>query len=580
MKAIMLVTSCCFGVGGGLRAQSPPVPPAPDHPRLQGAELLREADQQSPDPLISPVQRIDRQRVDSGDGLNADDIASIDGANRDLGNPLQNAAGQKLRRRFAAAYGDGVSSMAGIGRPSARQVSNIVHAQTQLIANDRNASDFLWQWGQFIDHDIDLTDGADPAELASIAVPSGDVWFDPAASGIVTITMNRSLYDAGTGLGAGNPRQQLNEITGWLDASMVYGSDATRAAALRTFSAGRLATSTGNLLPFNSGGLSNAGGSSDQLYLAGDVRANEQIALTAMHTLFVREHNWWADRIRSEQPGLSDEQIYQRARSMVSAEIQAITYREFLPLLLGDRALPPYRGYNPGIDARIVNAFSTAAYRLGHSMLSPTLLRLGADLQPISDGNLALRDAFFSPQRLAEGGIDALLRGLAVQRCQELDVYVIDDVRNFLFGAPGSGGFDLASLNIQRGRDHGLPAYAEVRAALGLGPVRRFEDINPDRRIRDRLTAAYQNPTQIDLWTGLLAEPHVNGAMVGPTLQRLIGDQFLALRDGDRFYYEARLSRRDLDQIRATRLADIIRRNTGVGAEIGDDVFRVAQAPR
>ena len=541
----------------------------------QGAELLREADRQAADPLVSPVQRIERRPQGMDQLPRTTDLPSIDGADHRLEDPQHNAAHEQLRRRFPAAYADGVSALAGADRPSAREISNSLHAQDTEIENERGASDFLWQWGQFIDHDIDLTDGADPAELAPIAVPSGDPWFDPESSSTAFINLNRSIYDVDTGLGAGNPRQQINEISGWLDGSMVYGSDDARASTLRSFSDGRLATSDGELLPFNTTGLSNAGGTSDQLFLAGDVRANEQIGLTAMHTLFVREHNWWAARIQQEQPRLSDEQIYQQARAMVTAEIQAITYREFLPVLLGDEAIAPYRGYDRSVDARISNSFSSAAYRLGHSMLSPTLRRLGPDNQTIDSGDLALRDAFFSPQRLSEGGIEALLRGLAAQRCQELDVYVIDDVRNFLFGAPGSGGFDLASLNIQRGRDHGLPSYVAVRRALRLPPIRRFEDINRDPQIRDRLAATYQSVEQIDLWSGLLAEAHVRGAMVGPTMQRLLADQFAAIRDGDRFYFEARMDRRQLDTIRSTRLSDIIRRNSEIDTELDDDVFVV-----
>ena len=96
----------------------------------------------------------------------------------------------------------------------------------------------------------------------------------PAAA---VILFNRSLYDPASGTGTDNPRQQLNEISTWIDASNVYGSDSERAEALRTLDgSGRLRTSAGNLLPFNSAGLPNAGNDSDELFLAGDVRANEQ----------------------------------------------------------------------------------------------------------------------------------------------------------------------------------------------------------------------------------------------------------------------------------------------------------------
>ena len=106
------------------------------------------------------------------------------------------------------------------------------------------------------------------------------------------MSFNRSLYDPDTGTGLDNPRQQINEISAWIDASNVYGSDLERATALRTLDGtGRLKTSAGNLLPFNTEGFANAGGSGPTLFLAGDVRANEQIGLTAMHVLFMREHN-------------------------------------------------------------------------------------------------------------------------------------------------------------------------------------------------------------------------------------------------------------------------------------------------
>ena len=166
------------------------------------------------------------------------------------------------------------------------------------------------------------------------------------------------------------------------------------------------------------------------------------------------------------------------------AEIQVITYREFLPALLGPGALRPYTGYNPSVDASISNEFSTASYRFGHSALSPTLLCVDRNGNEIAQGHLPLRDAFFNPSRITdEGGIEPLLRGLAAQERQAVDAFVVDDVRNFLFGPPGSGGFDLASLNIQRGRDHVVPSYNDERETMGLGGVSSFSGVSSDPEI-------------------------------------------------------------------------------------------------
>ena len=389
--------------------------------------------------------------------------------------------------------------------------------------------------------------------------------------------MNRSLYDIETGTGVDNPRQQTNEISSWIDASNVYGSDAERTLQLRTNDGtGRLKTSAGNLLPFNTNGLPNAGGSGDTLFLAGDVRANEQVGLIAMHTLFVREHNRLAERIAADNPDIDGDQIFERARRLVGAQMQVITYREYLPALLGPGALSRYRGYDPNVDGSIRNLFSTASYRYGHSALSPLLLRLDAQGNELAAGHLPLRSAFFAPHRItAEGGIDPVLRGLAGQLCQAVDRFVIDDVRNFLFGLPGSGGFDLASLNIQRGRDHGLPSYNAARVALGLTRARSFADVSSNAETRRSLAATYDHVDQIDAWVGGLAEDPVPGAHVGELILTVLKLQFEALRDGDRYWYTRTLSPEERAKVEGIRLSDVIRRNTQIGDELQDNVFRV-----
>ena len=488
------------------------------------------------------------------------EVRTYNGSNNNTAQPTWGQAGTPFRRRTTVAYGDGLDTPAGAGLPSARRVSNRIVAATGSRPNSRNVSDFVWQWGQFLDHDLDLTFTANPAEPFPIAVPTGDPYFDPNSTGLMTIGLNRSSYQR-----IGNIRQQVNQITAFIDASMVYGSDAATATALRTGNAGRMRVSTGRLLPM----------AADGSFLAGDIRVNEQTNLIAIHTLFVREHNYWAGEIRAANPGWSDEQIFQLARAIVGAEIQQITYREFLPLLLGPNALVPYRGYNPATNPSIENAFATAAYRLGHSMLSSSLLRLGRNGQPIPEGPIRLKDAFFNPSAVATLGIEPYLRGMARQKAQELDNQIVDDVRNFLFGAPGAGGFDLAALNIQRGRDHGLPGYNQVRANYGLPRVTSWTQISSDPAVRTRLASLYTSPDQVDLWVAGLAEDHVPGGLVGPTFRAILKDQFERLRDGDRFWHEGYLPPSVLQSVREQSFARILRRNTNIGTEIQPNVWIV-----
>ena len=167
------------------------------------------------------------------------------------------------------------------------------------------------------------------------------------------------------------------------------------------------------------------------------------------------------------------------------------------------------------------------------------------------------------------------MRGLALQVTQRYDIYVVDDLRNFLFGDPGDGGFDLASLNLQRGRDHGLPSYNQIREDLGLRAVRKFDRINPNRKIQNRLRAAYGDVEDLDMWIAGLAEEPVSGAVVGETVLAILKDQFERLRDGDRFWFEIYLPPDLVDLVKAQSLADVIRRNTSVGKEIQGNVFLV-----
>lgn len=483
-------------------------------------------------------------------------------------------AGAVLLRLMPAAYGDGFSSPTGATRVSPRQASNLCCAQTTDMPDPGGRTNLLWVWGQFIDHDLVLTRGG--AEAMPITVPTGDPFFDPTSTGTAQIGFRRSAFDAGTGTDPNNQRTHRNALTAFLDASMVYGSDTTRAAALRTFSGGKLKTSAGDLPPLNTDGLevdNPTPASSATFFLCGDVRANENLALTSMHTLFVREHNRLADLFAAADPTLDDETLYQMARKRVGALIQVITYNEFLPALLGDNALSPYQGYNSAVDPGIDQIFSTAAFRIGHTMVSSRLLRLDANGQPIAQGHLDIKDGFFVPNKLiTEGGIDPLFRGLAASNMQRIDTHLVDDLRNFLFGPPGAGGFDLASLNMQRGRDHGLPDYNSIRVHFGRPAAATYADVTSDVALQQKLAMAFPDINNIDPWLGLLAEDAAPGAAVGPTMKLILIDQFERLRDGDRFFYRNDLSLAgEVPFLEATRLSDIIRRNSG--ALIQDSAF-------
>lgn len=501
---------------------------------------------------------------------------TYDGRNNNLSNPSWGAAGDRLLRLSPAHYEDGMAAPMSNRRPNPRDVSNILFAQDRLMSDPQHLSDFVWVFGQFLDHELGLTpDGNEPF---NIPVREGDAWLDPLRTGSAVIPMRRNLFDPSTGTSPGNPREHVNVLTAFIDGSAVYGSDEYRANWLRSFESGKLKVSKGNLMPYNTitgeydapidqnaPHMDDAVKQAEKLFVAGDVRADENPLLIAMHNLFVREHNTVCDELLLEHPDWTDEQLYQHARKIVGGKIQAIVYEEWLPVL--GIPMDPYTGYKPDVNPQLFNEFTAAGFRVGHTLLNGNLRMLKPDGGDMESGDLTLRDVFFNPAMVAaSGGLDPFLQGMAAQRMQTFDSKVVDDVRNFLFGPPGAGGLDLVAININRGRERGLPDYNTLRESLGLKKQLYFAQVNNRADVFARLMVVYQHLYKLDPWVGMLAERPYTGSIFGETLRKLMSKQFTHLRDGDRFYYEndPLLSATEKEVIKATRMRDIVMRNTDI----------------
>ncbi|MBK8501862.1 MAG: T9SS type A sorting domain-containing protein [Saprospiraceae bacterium] len=309
------------------------------------------------------------------------------------------------------------------------------------------------------------------------------------------------------------------------------------------------------------------------------MRANENPFLTSIHTLFVREHNRICDEIKAANPDWTDEQIYQYARKLVGGQIEAIVYHEWLPTLGVN--MPEYSGYSPSINPGIMNVFSTAAYRYGHTTIGTDFVMMDGQGKYLPGGeNMELRQLFFNPGFISPStnGVEGFLAGMSTVHTQEFDCHVIDDLRNFLFGPPGAGGLDLVSLNINRGRDRGLTDYNTVRAEFGMPKISSFNQLSSDPLLNQHFASVYKSVDLIDPWAGMLAEEHMDGSLFGITAQTILKEQFTSLRDGDRFFYEVDpvLSSEEKTFIRNTRLADVIRRNTSIEF-IADNIFELQE---
>ncbi|UYV81296.1 hypothetical protein LAZ67_20000683 [Cordylochernes scorpioides] len=430
---------------------------------------------------------------------------TVDGSCNNLKRPQWGKAFTAFQRLLPPDYADGVNlprvSVDNGPLPSSRDVSG-------FVVEDRDRPNpvlnlVLMQWGQFLDHDLTLTGVSSDTkpiylekcklfkrinenkgyiEVNSVAADNGEgiICCNPEI-----IQNPRLRHPACFPIGMGpsdpffaqfqqscmefvrsvpaptmecsfGPRQQINQITSFIDASNVYGSSDAELNALRSFR-------------------------------QGDSRVNEQTSLAVMHTIWLREHNRIAGELSNLNPGWTDEILFQETRRIIIAMMQHITYNEYLPLIVGRRIMKSFnmdlkprgykRNYDTSINPTILNVFATAAYRFGHSLVQGLVALVESDGSVNEEVQLFTQ--LFNPEMLSrEGYVDRFLRGLVVQPVQRFDHFLTTQVTHHLFQATGETfGLDLASLNIQRGRDHGLPGYNAWRRACGLKPAQSFEEL-------------------------------------------------------------------------------------------------------
>ncbi|EFN79179.1 peroxidase [Harpegnathos saltator] len=509
-----------------------------------------------------------------------------------------------FRRVLPADYADGIESprraRSGKELPSAREVSLKVHGPSP--SSNPSFTVMLAVFGQFLDHDITataLSQGVNGSSIACcppskrhpecfpVQIGTGDPVHD--LTGRKCMDFVRSAPAPQCKLG---PREQLNQVSAFIDGSAIYGSDAATARDLREFTGGRLrmqlTSDNRTLLPPSRNPNDGCNRESERrrgryCFAAGDARANENLHLTTMHLLWARQHNLVVGHLAAMNPTWSDEKLYQEARRIVGAQLQHITYREFLPIVLGDSKMNERdlkslsSGYRkrtddpdePSNNPTIANHFAAAAFRFAHTLL-PGLMRM-TDVEKGMSSYMELHRMLFNPYILySEDGVRRSVTSATNNYIQRYSTHVTSQLTSHLFEDPVGNstvacGLDLVSLNIQRGRDHGLPGYIMWREYCGLGKAQSFDDLERylDRQALQQISILYESVDDVDLYTGALAEMPESGSLVGPTFACLIIDQFVHLQKGDRYWYEFAeqpyaFTEDQLEELRKSSLAKLI----------------------
>lgn len=509
----------------------------------------------------------------------AQENRTITGSFNNLDNPRWGAVDAILERVSTAAYKDGIAEINSDDLPLPRVVSTALFTQNEDILEPMQLSGYVWMFGQFLEHDISYV------EQSQIEVSDMEVLpTEPIFTNGTKVRFSRNVAAPGSGTSTTNPRNYQNKVSSFIDGSGIYGSTSERAAWLRTYEGGQLKVSKQtingqDLLPWNtvSGEFNDIVDNSDYVsmedesdrllkyFVAGDVRANENVLLLCLHTIFLREHNRICENLQNANPDWDDETIYQAARKRVGAYIQSITYNEWLPSVGVN--LPEYRGYNPTLNPVISNEFSAATFSLTQTLANSNILRMDNGGNEVNEGSLDISNSLYNPfQLLTVGGPDAYLKGMGTQVMQDLDNKMIPELQNHIFENNPELGRDFAAYHIFRGRDRGLVDYNTMRSAFGLPPLVDFGELVDAGEV-EILESLYGDMGLVDAWVGMMSEPRVyDNALFGELVMAIFRDQFRVLRDGDRYYYEIdpAFTSEELDDIRNTTLHDIIVRNTGI----------------
>lgn len=499
---------------------------------------------------------------------------------------------------------------------SARTVANFITTQKEGedIFNSERLSDFTTFFGQFLDHNMVHTNEdsekekpitLDRSDRLVTDFPTGELPFKGSKRAALPSTANSKVTDL---------KRPVNCLPAAIDLVGVYSAKVMFAELLRTKKDGLLysqrkkgieylpkaskldvmVTLPGVQEPTEQKLKKNR----KRFFVAGDPRANENKVLTSFHTLFLREHNRLARIVKSrisesEVPAeffavrnttvravAYDELIFQFAKRLNEAQFQGIVALEYFPAMTGrslvdDGTRPVSSLFHIATNSPTwSDVFTTAAFRTGHTMVGNVIEQ--RDAQWKLTKTIELKKLFFSKAKLLiKDSIEDVLRGAMMHRAQEIDVNVVFPLRNILFSNVKGlrENVDLLALNLQRGRDHGLPSYNVIREKLQLERATAFSDITSDRNLQGLLDSAYNGDVEsVEAWVGLMAEDRARRSPMGTTNLNIWIKEFFQVLTGDRFLFTMRNSYHELLQSKFNKeVTDIIEGRRAMKQVIADN---------
>ncbi|GAB1545060.1 peroxidase [Scytonema sp. NUACC21] len=473
---------------------------------------------------------------------------TADGSYNDLDHPEMGMAGTRFGRNVPLK--DATVDEKNLMHPSPRVVSQVLLKRDEFIPatilNLHAAS-----WIQFQTHDW-FVHGDKPNDKLQIPLAEDDPWKKEYGK----LEIRKTLEDTSRPDGNNNPATFVNRVTHWWDGSQIYGSDVTTINRLRSHVDGKMRIDEDGFLPLD------PEKQIDDVGFAG----TWWVGLSMLHTLFTKEHNAICDRLKQVYPSWDDNQLFDKARLINAALMAKIHTVEWTTAILPHPALQIAMNGNwwgllgkdikqifgrIGDDELLSGIIGSATdhhnapYYLTEEFVSVYRMH---PLIPDDFNFYSHKNGRFLTQKDFTAGFDKQTRPL-MEEIPMSDLFysfgiahpgavTLHNYPNFLRKLVKEDQiFDLASVDILRDRERGVPRYNRFREIVGRDRVKTFEEITSDRQIAQQLREVYHNDIDsVDLMVGLFAEELPEGFGFSDTAFRVFILMASRRLKSDRFF--------------------------------------------
>ena len=472
---------------------------------------------------------------------------SVDGSHNDLDHPSMGMAGARFGRNIPL---DEVLPVTreDLMEPNPREVSRRLMTRDPFLPAT-SVNTLAAAWLQFMIHDWFTHGEGDTSRLVDIPLAPGDSWHEDP------MRIPRIKNDPSRPPGAEGPITSINDVTHWWDGSSLYGSSLDEQKMVRSGSDGKLRLTDDGHLPIP-----------DDPKLDFTMKPGWWTGMGMLITLFAREHNAVCDRLKSEYPHWDDEELFQRARLVVAALMAKIHTAEWTPAVIshpttvyalranwfGVAGEKIARNFGRISDSEVISGIPGAAtehYGVPFSLTEEftsvyrmhPLLPDDFDLRSL-DGDRPIQQAIF--RDLAGPKFKDVVRTLSFADLfysfgtTHPGAIVLRNYPKFLqsYERPDGKVIDLATTDLVRVRELGVPRYCEFRRQLHLKAPLSFAELTDDAALAAEMADLYGDIEKVDLMVGLFAEKRPTGFAFSDTAFRIFILMASRRLNSDRFF--------------------------------------------